>query len=185
MPPPGQGEGRPPSMMADTKQMVNCLMMLALVAGFSAAVFLRRPGTAGDRWAGGMIILFGAFYIPVFAVLFSPTDGAVLMPVMWAYLAFAVVHRLFPDRSEYGFYGGRSWLGSDARRAKGKREPALLLVLAVLASPWPPVAAWLVAAAVGLAAEWSLQEWQKLAVQRSARDARLKQEYYGGLINDE
>lgn len=179
------GEWRPPDPLKEIKTGFEFVRLLTLIAAFSVAVFLRRPGTAGDRWVGGLKVMFSLLYLLALASMFPPGEGGgVLAAIMFLFLLMCLTHRFWHDPLEHGQYGGISWMGRNDARAKGKWEMTLAFCLAILALPLPGLAVWLGVGAIGLAAEFSFEQWRVKAIQRAARDARIRQDYYAGAIED-
>lgn len=182
--PQGRSAEAKPDLVADGKTLFAFVNGVLAYQALSIEVFLRRPGTAGDRWPSWMSIFITGLYIPI-TTLFLPQASHPALAVLWfGFIGMAIVHRFLPNRREHSRYNGRSWLGSNDKKAKGTREWLFLLLLAVLAAPWPGVAGYLLFSSVALAARFSLNQMAEAAVRRSAQDARIDQNYYGRLIDE-
>lgn len=171
-----------PDKLPEINEITGLIHAVISLHAFTVAVFLRRPGTAGDRWANGLFLLFALAYVPLFCLFFPPQEIGPMLYVWYASTGLTILHRLFNDREEYGYYSGRSWLGTD-EQAKGRREVLFVAALGILASPSAPVRAWLLIGAVCLLLEVTIERQRNNVFRRAARDARMRQAHYGGLLN--
>jgi hypothetical protein len=168
----------------EVRQTANALIAAAQIMGKMAEVFLRVPGTFGDRFLG-LQAVFSWIILLIWGPLIFPTEDP--RPMLWLWIAATVmliIHRItgaFRKNEEHSLYSGRpilSWFFADEIRLKGTWEPMVVVVAGIGALSFSiALGSYLVAAgiAIGIGAEW--QRAADRAKVRAMRDARIEQEW--------
>jgi hypothetical protein len=168
----------------EMRSNVNMLVGLCQIIGKPMEVWLRRPGTWGDHFAGHQMVL-GWLFIPVFTVVLFPQESPVPMVTFWGLTTFwLIVHRIKgwqlrrKGYRPHSRYTGCPWIPWVSEiNAKCNWEPTLVMALFPVVLFNVPLGAYFLVSgsALFLAAGW--QRAADSARLRQMRDARLEQQW--------
>lgn len=179
-------EDQQPGPLKETESVFNLIVSVVLIHALVGEVFLRRPGSFGDRYLRSPIAAWPILTISIFALFWSPPEGAgAVLCILPAYLMLLVVNSIKQRHDEHSMFTGTSWLGSDCVKAKGRREPAFVLLLALFACPLPALCMYLFTTALALAVQSSMLQRRDESLRRAARDARREGDFYGRFLDEQ
>jgi|ERR1043165_6581525 hypothetical protein len=167
----------------EMRQNVNMLVAVIQIIARMSEVFLRRPGTWGERYCGLQFVLSWIFCF-CFSSLFYPREDPRPMLSFWlAATALLLVHRICGVwRRRFGYeshslYSGRSWFAGDEIRAKTFKEPIVTILVGVFVLYGStPLGVYLIVAGICLGVANQYQAFAEDARVRQARDARIDAE---------
>jgi hypothetical protein len=169
----------------ELRQNVNALIGICQIVSRLVEVFLRVPGSWGERFASFQML--GSWVLAFFWVAFYPQEEP--RPMMWLVLAatgMLLVHRIVGvwrrrwGREVHSRYPGDSLVGGPTR------ECVLLAIASVVALAFnKPLGAYLTVSSICF---WVSQAWQQAADKariRNLRDLRIDQQNVMRQMQDE
>jgi hypothetical protein len=159
----------------EMRQSANICVGLAQIMSKMLEVFLRVPGTFGERYLNFQAV-FSWLILLVWGPMLFPTEDP--RPMLWAWLAataWLLVHRvagLFRGNAEHSRYWGRSILPPHM-------EPVVAALTGMITLAFSmPLGSYLLFAGIALGISMSWQESADRARVRAMRDARIEQEWF-------
>jgi hypothetical protein len=175
---------RPRQPFKEMRENYQLLVGFGQLWSAPVEMWLRRPGTTGDR-NNGLHLVLGVFWILLFGALCNrPKETA---PVVWFFcltLLVLLIHRVAGIRRRskgyrcHSRYTGQPWFPGRELWVKQWAEPTLILFVGI-AIAWvtQPLGAYLIGAAISQVVCTNYQIAAEEARIRALRDAQIEQLY--------
>lgn len=168
----------------DMKRTFDIVLVIGQILCAPLHVWTRKPGTCGRRYFANACGYQAAVAPFVWVALFGGEPVPVLFAVGALYPVGAAWHWYCRRYYERRGYVVHSWYVGDPRL--GRFEPAALVLTGLLGTALSPAfGTYVLAAAVGEAANSDFMKWRDRAVIGAMRDARIEARRYRDMFDQE